>query len=403
MYLNEDYKFIEENAPCYIYDETNIIEKCKELKSNILGFDFLYSIKTNPYNKIVKSIAEQGFGADASSTNEVMISSECGVFKYDIYYSSPGKTEIDIETVLDKCIIIADSITEIELINKISKKHNQKVKIGIRINPDFTMDDDSAKSSKFGIDIEDMSSVFKMLSMCDYVSVVGIHIHIKSQVLDFEKLGYYYEKCFFIALNLNKSKYINIEFINFGSGLGVAYDNLREKPLNLKELSKLIQKIAFINSNTLKSRLLIESGRFIVCKSGNYYVKIVDIKVSRGKKYLIVKNGLNGFMRPIISNLIENVTCGVELEGQEPLYTSNHAFSLSVLNNLKEEEYVNVVGNLCTSLDVIANNVKLKKANIGDLISISNAGSYSYSLSPLLFSSYEFPKQYYKRKDGYTE
>ncbi|ENY8770672.1 hypothetical protein [Clostridioides difficile] len=147
----------------------------------------------------------------------------------------------------------------------------------------------------------------------------------------------------------------------------------------------------------------MESGRFIVCKSGNYYVKIVDIKVSRGKKYLIVKNGLNGFMRPIISNLIENVTCGVELEGQEPLYTSNHAFSLSVLNNLKEEEYVNVVGNLCTSLDVIANNVKLKKANIGDLISINNAGSYSYSLSPLLFSSYELPKQYYKRKDGYIE
>ncbi len=94
-------------------------------------------------------------------------------------------------------------------------------------------------------------------------------------------------KMFFIALNLNKSKYINIEFINFGSGLGVAYDNLRENPLNLKELSKLTQKIAFTNSNTLKSRLLIESGRFIVCKSGNYYVKIVDIKVSRGKNILL--------------------------------------------------------------------------------------------------------------------
>ncbi|EQG75218.1 putative pyridoxal-dependent decarboxylase domain protein [Clostridioides difficile DA00165] len=59
MYSNEDYKFIEENAPCYIYDETNIIEKCKELKNNILGFDFY--ILSNPYNKIVKSIAEQGW------------------------------------------------------------------------------------------------------------------------------------------------------------------------------------------------------------------------------------------------------------------------------------------------------------------------------------------------------
>ncbi|NMS89301.1 pyridoxal-dependent decarboxylase [Clostridioides difficile] len=403
MCLNKEIRFIEEHAPCYIYDESNVIEKCKELKNNILGFDFLYSIKTNPYNKIVRSIVAQDFGADAASINEVILSLECGVDKEDIYYSSPGKTESDIETVLDKCIIIADSITEIELINKISKKNNKKTKIGIRINPDFNMDNDNAISSKFGIDIEDIDHVFKVLSICDYISVVGIHIHIKSQVLDFEKLGCYYEKCFLIALNLNKNKYINIEFINFGSGLGVVYDNLRDNPLNLKELSKLTEKIALTNSNTLKARLLIESGRFIVCKSGNYYVKIVDIKVSRGKKYLIVKNGLNGFMRPIISNLVEKVSCGVELEGQEPLYTSNHAFSLSVLNNVKEEEYVNVVGNLCTSLDVIANNVKLKKAHIGDLISISNAGSYSYSLSPLLFSSYEIPKQYYKRKDGYIE
>lgn len=58
MYLNEDYKFIEENVLCYIYDEINIIEKCKELKNNILGFDFLYFIKINLYNKIVKSIVE---------------------------------------------------------------------------------------------------------------------------------------------------------------------------------------------------------------------------------------------------------------------------------------------------------------------------------------------------------
>ncbi len=57
-----------------------------------------------------------------------MISSKCGVSKDDIYYSSPGKTEIDIETVLDKCIIIADSITEIELINKISKSIIRKLK-----------------------------------------------------------------------------------------------------------------------------------------------------------------------------------------------------------------------------------------------------------------------------------
>lgn len=169
-----------------------------------------------------------------------MILLKCGVFKDDIYYLLLGKIEIDIEIVLDKCIIIVDSIIEIEFINKIFKKYNQKVKIGIRINFDFIMDDDSVKLSKFGIDIEDMSSVFKMLSMCDYVFVVGIYIYIKFQVLDFEKLGYYYEKCFFIVLNLNKSKYINIEFINFGSGFGVVYDNFRENLFNFKEFLKLI-------------------------------------------------------------------------------------------------------------------------------------------------------------------
>ncbi|MCC0702402.1 pyridoxal-dependent decarboxylase [Clostridioides sp. ES-S-0049-02] len=403
MYLNQEYSFIKEHAPCYIYDEVNIIERCMELKNSILGFDFLYSIKTNPYNKIVKSIAKQGFGTDAASMKEVLISKECGVDRDNIYYSAPGKLEEELEAVLDKCIIIADSITEIELINKISEKQNKKIKIGIRINPAFTMDDDSSISSKFGIDIEDIDNVFKILNLCNYISVVGIHIHIKSQVLDFEKLGCYYEKCFLIALNLNKSEHINIEFINFGSGIGVVYDNLKESPVNLKKLSILTEKIVSTNANTLKARLFIESGRFVVCTSGNYYTKIVDIKVSRGIKYLVVRNGLNGFMRPIISNLIEKVTCGVELEGQEPLYTSNHAFYFSVLSSSEEEEYVTIVGNLCTSLDVLANNVKLKKAVIGDVISINNAGSYSYSLSPLMFSSYEFPKQYYRRKDGWIE
>jgi diaminopimelate decarboxylase len=348
---------------------------------------------------VISTVAGKGFGADAASSREVDIAIENGIDSKNIYYSTPGKTISEIEHVFGRCVIIADSFSEIKRINLVAKKHGKIEKIGIRINPDFTMDDDNLSPSKFGIDIEQLDDFETFLQQYPNVSVSGIHIHIRSQVLDFEKLGRYYKKSFEIAKRLNKVCK-TIEFINFGSGIGTVYDKVKESPLDLQKLAQLTEIITANNNETLNARLILETGRFIVCSAGTYYTKIVDIKESRGTKYLIVKNGMNGFLRPAIANLLNRTAGGNDIPGQEPLYTSMHAFSVSVLNDEIEKERVSIVGNLCTARDVLVENVEVNKAEIGDVVSVSNAGSYGYSLSPVLFSSHDAPAQLYLKEDG---
>ncbi|MDL2310551.1 diaminopimelate decarboxylase [Peptostreptococcaceae bacterium OttesenSCG-928-C18] len=389
-------EFIKENAPCYIYKEKEIIEQCKKLKKHLSGFEFLYSIKANPFKEVIKTISAEGFGADAASVHEVFLAKENGINLEQIFYSTPGKTDEDISNSFGECIIIADSFFDIIRINKLALSSNKIVKIGIRINPDFSMKDNKGVSSKFGIDIEQINDLENILLECENIQVVGIHIHIQSQILNFQILGNYYLNCFEIAKRINKIKNIKIEFINFGSGIGTIYDKNKDNPVNLEKLAKITESVVNENRNTLKAKLYIESGRFLVCNSGKYYTNIVDIKISHGKKYLVVQNGINGFLRPSIANLIQTITGEETISSYEPLYTTKKAFSFNVLNNSQEKETVTIVGNLCTSLDVLAENIELNTTKIGDIIEISNAGSYGYSLSPLLFASHKKPKQFYE-------
>lgn len=394
--------FLKGHAPCYIYNGEQIASQCQKLKRELSGFEFLYSIKTNPFSHIIQNISKEGFGADAASAGEVLLSLKNGIAPEKIFYSAPGKTEKDIEICYGKCTIIADSISEIGHINTTAARHKEIVKIGIRVNPDFSMQNECGTSSKFGIDIEQLLKGEDILTGYSNIKITGIHIHIQSQILDFQILGKYYKNCFELAKKIHYMKNANIEFINFGSGIGALYRETQDKPVDLEKLSKMISEIIEENHAVLNAKLLIETGRFITCNAGKYYTQIVDIKESMGRKYLIVENAMNGFMRPTIANLIYK-TAGEILTGYEPLYTCQDEFAVQVLNESVEKEKVNIVGNLCTALDVIRENVEVNHAQIGDIIEITNAGSYAYSLSPLLFSSHRIPKQYYLYKDKIYE
>ena len=391
--------FIKENAPCYIYDGKQITEQCRKLKKMLPSFTFLYSIKTNPFPLVLKSVALEGFGADAASLHEVEKSLESGMKPEQIFYSAPGKTILEMEKCYGKCVPTADSLHEIEYFNTIAKKHNEVLKIGVRINPDFGMNGGPGCAGKFGIDMEQAKDIEALLKKCENVKINGIHIHVKSQILDHEVIGNYHKRVFELAKRLNELENVNIEFINFGSGIGTNYDG-SDKSVDLQKLAEMSKEIVEENEKTLKAKLYIETGRFIVCQAGTYYTKIVDIKVSHGKKFLIVQNGMNGFLRPAIAALLNKVAGSNEISGQEPLYTSNPEFEVKVLNESTKKEKVDVVGNLCTALDVIQENVVLNYAEIGDIVSISNAGSYAYSLSPLLFSSHDIPQQFFIQENG---
>lgn len=392
----------EYNRSFYIYDEEIIERQIDTLLEKFPEFEFLYSVKTNPFAPVVNFVASKGFGADAASSEEVIIGERAGLPYEKILYSTPGKTRYDIERTIEKAIIIADSYNELILINKVAEEKNLNIKVGLRINMDFNMfTGGGGSSSKFGVDEQTLLENKEFLNGFSNIKIAGIHVHLQSQVLDYEKLYRYYERVFKLAFFCKDELNFEMEFINFGGGLGVPYSLENDQPLDIDRLSEKCNVLVKEFKEKTNARLIIESGRFVICEAGQYVSPVVDIKESMGTKYVFVEKGLNGFLRPAMAEIIKAYRPGEEnIPSAEPFFTVEDAFEFNILTEETESEKVTIAGSLCTALDILAKDIVLPKARLGDAVVVSKAGSYAYSLSSLYFASHPLPLQLYVRKDG---
>ncbi len=395
----ETLQWLQAQSPCYVYEEQEILNRAAELKNAFADYQLLFSVKTNPFMPVIRTLAGCGFGADAASAGEVALARKCGIPAENIYYSVPGRTFADLENTYGECVFIADSLHEIALAEEYAAKYARTLSIGIRLNPAFTMDGAASAPSKFGIDAEKMLDVLALLAKCPHLKLNGVHIHIRSQVLDTAQLAIYYQNCYQAALALSEQLQQPLSYINFGSGIGTVYDALKQSPVDLQKLSNIASDIAAHNKTHMQAKLMIETGRFVTCQSGTFYTPVVDRKESHGKTFVVVRSGLNGFLRPAIAALLESLPMDT-VPMAEPFYTTRHAFTFSVIGAEEGTETVTIAGSLCTALDVLADTITLPKAPIGSLIAIGNAGSYAKSLSPHLFSSHPAPKEFLYTTDG---
>lgn len=386
----------------YLYDEIIINQQLDLLLGGFTQFEFLYSIKTNPFRPIVDFVVSKGFGADAASAQEVIIGEEAGLPREKIFYSTPGKTKNDIENTIDKAIIIGDSFNELVLINDLAKEKEIQINVGLRINLNYNMEGGKGSSSKFGVDEESLMGQRSFIKELTNIKISGIHVHLRSQVLDYQKLYNYYEKVFKLAEFCKYNLDWDLDFINFGGGLGVVYSQENDNPLDIKSLANGCRELVERFKEKSGIRLLIETGRFVVCQGGQYITYVVDIKESMGEKFLIVEKGLNGFLRPSIVELLNLYTReGEELKAAEPLFTTKDAFEFIIpQGNPSKMERVTIAGSLCTAMDVMVKDIRLPKAKIGDIVIVTKAGSYAYSLSPIHFASHQPPLEFYVKTNG---
>ena len=384
----------------YLYDENTIVENTGRLKRDFEGVDFLYSIKTNSFPSIVKCVLSQGFGVDAASAAEVMQGVQNGVSKDRIQYSAPGKTKKDIEDTIGVSTIIADSIGELGLIRQAVREKGVTAKIGIRVNPSFSFFGGAGTPSKFGMDEELLFEFIPKLKEMPEIEVVGLHVHLRSQELSAAVLEKYYENLFILAGKFQAAYGRPLSFLNMGSGIGISYAP-EDTPLDTASLgTAAAELIRRYSSQFPHMKVYIETGRYVVGKSGVYVTKVLDKKVSHGKTFVILKNTLNGFIRPSLAQLITSCAGDRPLFASEPLFTGPNAFSFVALSSAPETETVTLVGNLCTAADIVAKDVELPKMQPGDIVIMTNAGSYAAVLSPMQFSSQEAPAQLMLTRDG---
>ena len=346
---------------------------------------------------MLRCIFDEGFGLDAASMGEVSMGVKLGLAPEDIYYSAPGKSMNDLDAALEKCVIIADSAAELERIQYLAARHGVKAEAGVRINPNFTFDGEGGVSCKFGIDEDEALKKLAEWDKLKNLHICGIHVHSRSQELDTQRLCDYYGRMFELAVRCQKTLGRQLHFVNMGSGIGIPYA-ATDSAVDLKKLGAHVNKLCKEYAAELpEARIFIETGRFVSGRAGVYVTHVNDVKTSLGKKYVILANTLNGFVRPSIAQMVERESDAAPCE---PLYTGPDAFGFAPLTDETETETVTVCGNLCTGADVIAQDTELPKLKTGDVFVITNAGSYAAVLTPMQFASLTPPVQIFAAPDG---
>ena len=349
-------------TPFYCYSLGQLQANYQTLKDAFKNINPLicFSVKSNSNLKLLNELKKMGSGADVVSIGELLKAKKAGIKSNKIVFSGVGKTEEEILMAVKKRVLLinVESENEVNLVNKIAKKSSRKISIGIRLNPNVTGKthkkiSTGGKQEKFGLTQNDFLNLCKEIKKMKNLSLDGISVHIGSQITNVSP----FKKVLSVINKIIKKTKINFKFIDLGGGMGISYSK-NEKPMNLKEYAKLINK--FVKNKD--SKIIFEPGRFIIGNTAILVTKIIYIKKSNGKKFVVLDAGMNDLMRPALYDAYHQIA---------PLKKVNKSFKGNI----------EFVGPICESSDKFSTEKKFPKIKEGDYISLANVGAYGMSLS----------------------
>jgi len=375
-------------TPVFVYDRAVLDRKLDALREALpAGFSVCYSVKANPNRALLEHFLSRGCGLELASAGEFHQALAAGAKPSDVIFAGPGKTEAELELVLKHGIgeIHAESDLEIQRIGAICRRLGCRARVAIRVNPSGEAQGGAmrmgGKPLPFGVDEERLDAVLDLLLADRSIDFRGIHLFAGTQILEAEVLAAQYRKGLEIAAHVVDRIGSPFHTIDFGGGLGIPYF-ANEQPLDLEKLRDLLASLfaeMAVDRRFAGTKFVVEPGRFLVGESGVYLCRVNDIKVSRGKKFLIVDGGMH-------HHLAASGNLGQTIKRNYPV---------GLVNKLDQpaDEAVDVVGPLCTPLDVLARNVQLPRAEVGDLFGIFQSGAYARAASPLNFLSHPAPPE----------
>ena len=345
---------------CYSYNK---------LRSNIINFFthfkkfsplVCFAIKSNTNLNLIKEIKKFGLGADVVSKGELMLALKAGINKKKIVFSGVGKTESELKFAIEKKILLinSESESEIKIIEKIAKKKNVVVNIGIRLNPNTDANtlkqiSTGKKENKFGVDEKTFLKLVSVLRTSKNIRLKCLSVHIGSQITNHKP----YEKMLkAIDKIINKAKF-KFEYIDLGGGMGISYEK-NQKKLNYQKYKSAIEK--FLRKNN--SKLIFEPGRSIIGNTAILISRVIYLKETSKKIFVILDAGMNDMMRPA-------------------LYGAKHQILPAFKNKKKSKKSYEFVGPICETTDKFLSVSNFNKLKERDLIFISDVGAYGSSLS----------------------
>jgi diaminopimelate decarboxylase len=363
-------------SPFYCYSTATLERHYRVFAEAFADVDALicYAMKANSNQAVIATLARLGAGADVVSGGELMRARSAGIPPEKIMFSGVGKTEDELALAVEQGILCVnvESEPELELLAAIATNKNRRVDVSIRVNPDIDAKTHAKiatgkAENKFGIPISRARSVYARGAKLDGMRIVGVDMHIGSQITDLEP----FDDAFVLLAGFVETLRADghrIEHIDLGGGLGIPYRNDNEPPPEPAAYAAMVKRA----TRGLGCRLIFEPGRLIVGNAGILVTRVLYLKRGEAKTFVIVDAGMNDLVRPTLYEAFHDIWPVREAAAGTPRI------------------FADVVGPVCESGDFLALDRSLAPSNPGDLLAVMSAGAYgavqasTYNTRPLI-------------------
>ncbi len=354
----EDY-----DTPVYVYDAERIRENFNAYQNAFSGrkHQVCYAVKACGNLAILKLLADQGAGFDIVSMGELQRVMMAGGNVKKVIFSGVGKRVEEIAFALEVGIEAFDveSFAELEMIAKVAEAMGEVAPISIRFNPDVDAKthpyiSTGLRDNKFGLTSEQAIEAYQFAKDSRFIEVVGINMHIGSQITDLGAFADALDKQADFVDYLQRNMGIKLTHVNLGGGIGVQYKD--ETPIDVSEWAQLV-KSKYTDKNIT---LLMEPGRSIVANAGALLTRVLYNKEQSGNRFTIVDAAMNDYARVALYQAY------------------NHIDNLS--REQRHAKPCSIVGPVCESGDCFAKQRDLE-AQVGDLLAIADVGAYGFAMA----------------------
>lgn len=363
-------------TPLYVFDEGHIREKCREFKKEFGKYyhntSVAYASKACLNRSIAKIMAEEGMELDVVSGGELAIALSSGFPAERIYFHGNNKSEAEIMFALESGVghIVADNVTELEMLDRLFCRAGHRPDVFIRITPGVDAHTHhhittGHSGSKFGVYLEEAPQAIRIAQKLESVNLVGLHCHLGSQLHETSP----YTDALEILLKFSKKMHDEEGFIlreiSLGGGFGVNY-TLEDNALPVENYAAAISGLMISLCERLdlpRPGLIIEPGRAIVGPAGVALYRAGMIKQAKGyEKFVAIDGGMADNIRPA-------------------LYDARYAVAAAGKMLEEPDQKVTIAGKFCESGDILSRDVWLPAVETGDILAVPVAGAYCLSMA----------------------
>lgn len=350
-------------TPVYIYSARTLRRHFRVMRDAFKGSDTIicFAMKALSNLSILRLFSDLGAGFDIVSAGELMRCLKAGADPGKIVFSGVGKTDSEIETALNANILMinVESRPELHRVSEVARRLHRNARVSLRVNPDLDPGthphiSTGHRDSKFGVPLSQVREYYAEARGLPNLDLAGLSTHIGSQITDTSPFVEAAQKVAAIMRDL-RADGVALKYLDLGGGLGIPYQE--EPPEPAEYAAALLGPL-----RELGVKIIIEPGRVLVGNAGILVTRVLYVKETDVKRFVVVDGAMNDLIRPVLYEAFHEI---------RPVEQHQHAST----------QIADVVGPVCESGDFFARERELPEVQAGELLAVMSAGAYGFVMA----------------------